>query len=104
MRDGALGISTSLQYVPARFAKTDELIELAKVARQYGGIYATHQRSEANAVDASLDEVFEIAVPYEAIKRIAEAKSVSFYLGNREIKFRTEVLDDLREMAARMSG
>jgi N-acyl-D-amino-acid deacylase len=61
MRDGALGISTSLQYVPARFAKTDELIELAKVARQYGGIYATHQRSEANAIDASLDEVFEIA-------------------------------------------
>lgn len=61
MRDGALGLSTSLQYVPARFAKTDELIELAKVARQYGGIYATHQRSEANTIDASLDEVFAIA-------------------------------------------
>jgi N-acyl-D-amino-acid deacylase len=61
MRDGALGLSTSLQYVPARFAKTDELIELAKVAHQYGGIYATHQRSEANKIDASLDEVFEIA-------------------------------------------
>jgi dihydroorotase/N-acyl-D-amino-acid deacylase len=61
MREGALGVSTSLQYVPARFAKTDELIELSKVAHQYGGIYATHQRSEANAIDASLDEVFEIA-------------------------------------------
>src|SRR6185503_14783789 len=61
MLDGALGLSTSLQYVPARFAKTDELVELAKVARQYGGIYATHQRSEANTIDASLDEVFEIA-------------------------------------------
>lgn len=61
MKDGALGLSTSLQYVPARFAKTDELIELAKIARQYGGIYATHQRSEANTIDASLDEVFEIA-------------------------------------------
>ena len=61
MRDGALGVSTSLQYVPARFAKTDELVELAKVAHQYGGIYATHQRSEANTIDASLDEVFEIA-------------------------------------------
>jgi N-acyl-D-amino-acid deacylase len=61
MEDGALGLSTSLQYVPARFAKTDELIELAKVARRYGGIYATHQRSEANALDASLAEVFEIA-------------------------------------------
>ena len=61
MRDGALGLSTSLQYVPARFAKTDEIVELAKVARQYGGIYATHQRSEANALDESLAEVFQIA-------------------------------------------
>lgn len=61
MRQGALGLSTSLQYVPARFAKTDELIELAKVARQHNGIYITHQRSEANTIDASLDEVFEIA-------------------------------------------
>jgi N-acyl-D-amino-acid deacylase len=61
MKDGALGVSTSLQYVPARFARTDEIIELAKVAHQYGGIYATHQRSEANALDESLAEVFEIA-------------------------------------------
>ncbi len=61
MKDGALGLSTSLQYVPARFATTDEIVELAKVAHQYGGIYATHQRSEANALDESLDEVFEIA-------------------------------------------
>ena len=61
MLDGALGVSTSLQYVPARFAKTAELVELAKAARQFGGIYATHQRSEANTIDASLDEVFEIA-------------------------------------------
>ncbi len=60
MEDGALGLSTSLQYVPARFAKTNELIELALVAERYGGIYATHQRSEANALDSSLEEVFEI--------------------------------------------
>src|SRR6267378_1527090 len=61
MKDGALGLSTSLQYVPARFATTDEIVELAKVAHQFGGIYATHQRSEANALDESLSEVFEIA-------------------------------------------
>lgn len=61
MKDGALGLSTSLQYVPARFATTDEIVELAKVARQYGGIYITHQRSEANAIDDSMKEVFEIA-------------------------------------------
>ena len=61
MKQGALGLSTSLQYVPARFANTDEIVELAKVARQYGGIYITHQRSEANAIDESMREVFEIA-------------------------------------------
>lgn len=61
MEEGALGLSTSLQYVPARFAKTAEIVELAKVARQHGGIYITHQRSEANALDASLAEVFTIA-------------------------------------------
>jgi N-acyl-D-amino-acid deacylase len=61
MKEGALGLSTSLQYVPARFATTDEIVELAKVARQFGGIYITHQRSEANAIDESMNEVFEIA-------------------------------------------
>lgn len=60
MEDGALGLSTSLQYVPARFAKTNELVELAMAAQRYHGIYATHQRSEANALDSSLKEVFEI--------------------------------------------
>jgi len=61
MKDGALGVSTSLQYVPARFARTDEIVELAKVAHHYGGIYITHQRREANAIDDSMKEVFEIA-------------------------------------------
>lgn len=61
MEDGALGVSTSLQYVPARFARTNEIVELAMVAKRYGGIYMTHQRSEANALDSSLEEVFEIA-------------------------------------------
>lgn len=61
MKQGAFGLSSSLQYVPARFASTDELIELAKVAREHGGIYATHQRSEGNAIFQSLEEVFEIA-------------------------------------------
>lgn len=61
MADGALGLSTSLQYVPGRFAETDEIVEMATVAREYGGIYITHQRSEANALDESLAEVFELA-------------------------------------------
>jgi N-acyl-D-amino-acid deacylase len=60
MDDGAFGLSTALMYVPDRFADTDEIIALAKVAARYGGIYATHQRSEADGIDQSLDEIFRI--------------------------------------------
>ena len=61
MQDGAVGVSSSLQYAPAPYATTDELIELAREAAKYGGIYASHMRSESNALDAALDEVFRIA-------------------------------------------
>jgi N-acyl-D-amino-acid deacylase len=61
MRDGALGVSSSLQYIPNIYSSTDELIALAKVAARYGGAYFTHQRSESGRIDASLDEVFRIA-------------------------------------------
>lgn len=61
MQQGALGVSTSLQYVPGRFASTDEIVELAKVAKQYGGIYISHQRSESGQIMQSLDEVFSVA-------------------------------------------
>lgn len=61
MEQGALGLSSSLQYMPDRFATTDELVELAKVAAQFGGIYITHQRSESGKIFESLDEIFAIA-------------------------------------------
>ena len=61
MEEGAFGLSTSLAYVPDRFASTDEIIALAKVAARYGGTYITHQRDEGDGIDASLDEVFRIA-------------------------------------------
>ncbi len=61
MTQGALGLSSSLQYVPDRFSTTAELVELAKVAAEHGGIYITHQRSEGNKVFESLDEVLAIA-------------------------------------------
>ena len=56
MRDGAVGLSTALQYTPAPFAKTPELIALAGEAGKFGGIYATHMRSEGDAVLDSIDE------------------------------------------------
>jgi N-acyl-D-amino-acid deacylase len=61
MQQGALGVSTSLQYVPDRFASTDEIVELAKVAAAHGGVYFTHQRSESARIFESLDEIFQVA-------------------------------------------
>jgi N-acyl-D-amino-acid deacylase len=61
MEQGALGLSSSLQYMPDRFASTEELIALARVAARYGGVYLTHQRSEGNQIFDSLEEVFTIA-------------------------------------------
>ena len=61
MRQGALGVSTALEYAPAIYAPTEELVALARAARRHGGIYATHMRSEGGAIDSALDEVFRIA-------------------------------------------
>jgi N-acyl-D-amino-acid deacylase len=60
MHDGAVGVSTSLQYAPAPYAKTDELIALAAEASKSGGVYATHMRSEGDAVMESIDESVRI--------------------------------------------
>jgi dihydroorotase/N-acyl-D-amino-acid deacylase len=61
MREGAVGVSTSLQYPPAPYARTEELIALASEAARLGGIYATHIRSEGNGIMAALDEVIRIS-------------------------------------------
>jgi dihydroorotase/N-acyl-D-amino-acid deacylase len=61
MRDGTVGLSTALQYSPAPYASTEELIALAAESAKMGGIYATHMRSEGDAIIASLDEVIRIA-------------------------------------------
>jgi dihydroorotase/N-acyl-D-amino-acid deacylase len=60
MKDGAVGVSTSLEYAPAPYAKTDELIALASEASKFGGIYATHMRSEGDAIIESVDETLRI--------------------------------------------
>src|SRR5579864_3912139 len=61
MHDGAVGLSTSLQYAPAPYASTEELIALASEAAKLGGIYATHMRSEGDAIIPAIDEVIRIA-------------------------------------------
>ncbi len=60
MRDGAVGMSTGLIYVPGTYAKTDEVIELARVVSRYGGIYATHMRDEGDYILDSIKETLTI--------------------------------------------
>jgi N-acyl-D-amino-acid deacylase len=60
MQEGAVGLSTSLQYAPAPYASTEELIALAAEAARFGGIYATHMRSEGDAIIPALEEAIRI--------------------------------------------
>jgi N-acyl-D-amino-acid deacylase len=60
MKDGAVGVSTSLEYAPAPYAKTAELIALAGEAGKFGGIYATHMRNESDSVLEAIDEALRI--------------------------------------------
>jgi N-acyl-D-aspartate/D-glutamate deacylase len=60
MREGAIGLSTSLIYLPAMYSTTEEIINLAKVAAKYDGMYFTHMRDESDHIDAGLDEAFRI--------------------------------------------
>ena len=60
MSDGAVGVSTSLMYAPAPYAKTEELIALASEASKFGGIYATHMRNESDSALEAIDEAVRI--------------------------------------------
>jgi N-acyl-D-amino-acid deacylase len=61
MEEGAMGVGSSLIYAPAFYAKTDELIELCKVAGKYGGMYISHMRSEGNHLLEGIDELIRIS-------------------------------------------
>src|SRR5262249_45911972 len=61
MHDGAVGVSTSLQYAPAPYATTEELIALAGEASKFCGVYATNMRSEGSTITAAIDEAFRIS-------------------------------------------
>ena len=61
MKEGAWGMSTGLEYIPGRYATTEEIIEVAKVVGEYGGIYASHQRNEFDRVPEATQETIRIA-------------------------------------------
>lgn len=95
MQQGALGLSTALEYPPAPYAKTDELIALAAESAKYGGIYATHMRNEGDAVMDALDEVVRIARGAKIAVEIFHLKAAGFRNWGRApeiIKF----IDDAR--------
>src|SRR5213083_2326695 len=61
MEQGALGVWTALEYAPASYSTTNEIIALARAARRHGGIYASHMRNEGIQIDQALNELFRIA-------------------------------------------
>ena len=60
MRDGAVGMSTGLIYIPGTYSATEEIVRLAKVASKYGGVYASHMRDEGDSVVAAIEEALYI--------------------------------------------
>ncbi len=60
MKDGAVGLSTGLIYIPGTYSKTEEIVRLAKVAAKYNGVYASHMRDEADSVTQAIEEALHI--------------------------------------------
>ncbi len=60
MTDGAVGFSTGLQYVPGTYARTPELVELAKIAGEAGGLYASHMRNEGTELEQAVEETIRV--------------------------------------------
>lgn len=60
MKDGAVGLSTGLIYIPGTYTKTPEIVDLAKIAAKYNGVYATHMRDEGDSVTEAIDEALTI--------------------------------------------
>jgi N-acyl-D-amino-acid deacylase len=100
MEAGAFGLSSGLFYVPGSFAKTEEVIELAKVAAEYGGVYTSHIRDEGNyaaGVRASVREVIRIAEEAKTIGIVSHMKA----LGRDSWGLAPALLQDIAEARAR---
>src|SRR6266699_1601082 len=74
MEQGALGVWTALEYAPASYSTTNEIIALARAARRHGGIYASHMRNEGIQIDQALNELFRIAREAEIPAEVSHLK------------------------------
>ncbi|MBW2202952.1 MAG: D-aminoacylase [Deltaproteobacteria bacterium] len=97
MEEGAFGLSTGLIYVPANYAKTDEIIELARIVGQYHGLYTTHIRSEGDDVMQAMDEALSIGQAGEVPVVISHHKVMGRNNWGRSV----ETLQKLEEARAR---
>ncbi|MGH7450139.1 MAG: N-acyl-D-amino-acid deacylase family protein [bacterium] len=96
MRDGAVGLSTGLIYIPGTFAKTDEIVALAKVAAKHDGIYASHIRSEGNEVVAAIKEAILIGETARVRVEISHFKISSKKLWGQS-RLTTSLIREARE-------
>ena len=74
MANGAIGFSTGLQYVPGAYAKSNEIVELARIAANSGGLYATHMRNEGTALEEAVAESIRVARTLEMRLQISHLK------------------------------
>ena len=96
MDAGAFGISTGLVYVPGTFAETSEIVELAKVAAEYGGIYATHMRNEGDNLLSSIEESIEIGRQARIAVQISHHKAAG-HANHGKVKESLALLERTRD-------
>mgnify|MGYP001770789918 CR=1 FL=1 len=98
MQDGAWGLSTGLFYAPGSYARTEEVIELAKVVKRYGGIYASHIRDEAEGVLSAIEEAIRIGREAGVSVQISHIKA----MGKAQWGLSTKIIEIINR--ARMDG
>jgi N-acyl-D-amino-acid deacylase len=97
MKEGAWGMSTGLEYIPGRYAATEEIIEVAKIVGEYGGVYASHQRNEFDRVPEATEETIRISEEAGVPANVSHLKVCrKNYWGKME-----EVVDLINEARAR---
>jgi len=103
MAEGAIGLSTGLQYIPGIYAKPNELIELARIAANEGGIYATHMRNEGTQIEASVNESIRLVRRLEMPLEISHLKidSPSRWGSSADV---LKLIDDARTLGTRVQA
>lgn len=94
LTDGALGLSTGLIYLPGTFAKTDEIVELAKIAARHDAVYASHMRNEGLDIFKAIDELGDVAIRSGVRTQLSHIKLSGESMWGKA----TEVLERLKEL------